>query len=642
MVKTLIEINKEFEHFLGVLNPKFDKKKIRKAFDFAKKAHIFQKRETGEPYISHPFEVAKLVNHYGLDDVSIIASFLHDVVDDTKIDLTIIREEFGEETETLVDGLSKITIFGEKKEQNNIEALRKILLASAKDIRILIIKLCDRLHNMRTIEELPVKKRERVSIETLLIYVPIAQKLGMYSLKWELEDLAFKFKNYDFYKFIKSKIRLKRAQRELIVKKAVNEIKDVLLRSGISNPIVLGRPKNFYSIYKKIKNKTKEFEDITDLYAIRVIVKDISDCYSVLGILHEQFQVFPDKLKDYITTPKANGYQSIHSLIFSRSIRSPVEIQIRTDEMHKLAEFGVAAHWKYKNLKEDKKFEKKISWLREVMQWEKEHKNSEDFLKILKFDFFEDEIFVFTPKNDLFTLPENSTVLDFAYAVHSDIGNHAIKAKINGFLTTIDKVLKSGDIVEILTNKNVKPTEKWLKLVNTTKAKIKVRAALDLKHSGKLEKEVEEVFFDKLISKITRVNEFKKIRKAGCCSFSYGEQIVGLIGKNKKELVVHNASCDNAKFTINKKISLNWIQKINKEVELNLILKDRFGIIIDIMNVFSQFNLSISKLHSKVQKNGNVKMSISILDGIYIDKLILKLKKLDSVENVIISRGLFW
>lgn len=642
MPRDLKSINEEFEDFYEKLkNESFNLEKIRKAYQFSKKAHLYQKRKNGDPYISHPLAVAKIAYEFGLDEVSIISALLHDVVEDTEITIEEIGKVFGTEVEIIVDGLTKIQYFGESREDRDVEALRKILLASAKDVRILIIKLCDRLHNMRTIDELGPEKMHRKCKETLLIYAPIAQKVGIYSLKWELEDLSFKYLNPEMYNFIKEKLKIKREEREQIVKKAVEEIKEILEFNDVKNVIVLGRPKNFYSIYKKIKDKTKSFEEIYDLYAVRIITKNIGDCYSVLGLLHEKMQSFPHRLKDYIANPKSNGYQSIHTVIFSRKIKCPVEVQIRTEDMHKIAEFGVAAHWKYKNLKEDKKFEKKISWLREVLQWESEHKDNQEFLKLLKFDFFEDEIFVFTPKNEIITLPEGSSALDFAYAVHTEIGNKASRSKINGSISTIDKVLKTGDIVEIITNNNTKPNEKWLRFVKTSKARMKIRDATNLKHSGKKDEILPEVSFEKLKEKILRLDEFKKARKAGCCNIEFADQLTGVISKDSKEIVVHNASCENAKYTVNKKIPLRWKEEKNKEIELKLVLKDRFGLLIDILNIFSEFNLNVSKLNTKVQRDGSVKMDISILDGPYIDELEKKLRKLDSVESVRFSKGLF-
>lgn len=634
-------VDEDFRIFLEKLDKEYDKKLIKKAYEFSKKAHDGQYRKNGEPFIRHPFEVSRLVYDLGMDDISITSALLHDVVEDTDTKIEDIKKEFGIEVENIVNGLTKITEFGRKKEDVKIEALRRILLASAKDIRVLIIKLCDRVHNMRTLEQLDVVRQQRIAKETLLIYVPIAQKTGLYSIKWELEDLSLKYEQPEMYTYIRDKIKLKRFQREKIVGRTVEEIREILSLNGIESTLILGRPKNFYSIFKKIKDKAKDFDEIHDLYAVRVITKDIAQCYTILGILHDQFQAFPDRLKDYIANPKANGYQSIHTVIYSRAIKSPVEIQIRTENMHKLAEFGIAAHWRYKNMKEDKKFEKKISWLREVLQWEKEHKNNEDFLNLLKFNFFENEIYVFTPKNDVIILPENSTVLDFAYAIHTEVGSFAQKAKVNGIITTIDSKLKTGDIVEVITNKKVRPTEKWLKIVQTNKARLKIKDALNLKHRNHKYDEITETNFEQLKDKITRINEFKKVRKAGCCKIEYEiSQLVGVIVK-KNELVVHNANCDNARYTTNEKIPLRWIEDTNKEVILSVDLKDRFGVLIDILNIFSEFNLNISKLNTKVNKDGSVKMSITIIDGPYIDGLVKKLKELDCVINVIAYSGIF-
>lgn len=650
MRKTEQQLEIEFKEFLKEINTSiYSKENITAAYELAKKAHIGQIRKNGNPYIQHPIEVAKIVHSLGLDEASIIASILHDVAEDTDITLKQISEQFGKEVELIVDGLTKIDFIGdikenrENKKDRDVNTLRKILLASAKDIRILIVKLCDRLHNMRTLIYMVPEKRKQIAQDTLLIYVPIAQKIGLYTIKWELEDLAFKYRNTEMFKYIKNKINMKRSQREEIVEKAVIELKDFLKLNGFKEKdvIILGRPKNFYSIFKKIKDDAKSFEDLYDLYAIRVIVKNIGECYTILGLLHEAFQSFPNKLKDYISNPKANGYQSIHTVVYSRAIKSPVEIQIRTEEMHKLAEFGIAAHWKYKNIKEDKKFEKKIAWLREVMQWEKEHKDNSEFLKLLKFDFFEDEIFVFTPKNDVITLPDNSSVIDMAYAIHTDIGDKAYKAKVNGLITTLDKTLKSGDIVEIITHKSAKPSEKWLNLVKTAKARTKIRDSLNLKHSGKQSKEKEETSFETLKDKILRLDEYKKIRKAKCCHIEYKDQLVGVF-KNKEELVIHNASCDNAKYTVHKKILLPWKEDKQKIVTMILILKDRFGLLIDVLNIFSEYNLNLNKVNSKVNRDGSVKMEIKIEDGPYMNELMEKLNKLEAVENVKIIKGLFF
>lgn len=640
---TLNDVNAEFELFLKTLDKEiYDKELISKAYEFAKKAHAFQRRRSGEPYIMHPVEVAKIVASFGMDNASIMAALLHDTVEDTEVTLEDVTKEFSEEIALLVDGLSKITQFGDRKKtvdfDEHISSLRKILLASAKDIRILIIKLCDRLHNMRTLKELPEAKRIKKSRETMQIYVPIAQKIGIYALKWELEDLSFKFLDPEMFQEIKKRVGLKREEREAIVKESVDDLKEKL---GVgSEVIMLGRPKNFYSIYKKIKNKSKEFEDIYDLYAIRIICNTVSECYTILGRCHEQFRIFPNRLKDYIATPKANGYQSIHTVIYSDAIKSPVELQIRTEDMNKLAEFGIAAHWKYKNLKEDKKFEQKISWLREVLQWEKEHEDNQEFLKLLKFDFFEDEIFVFTPKNKVITLPEKATALDFAYAVHTEIGDRAYKCKINGSVYTIDTILKSGDIVEIITNPSSKPNEKWLKFVKTSRARLKIRDSLDLKLKKSLKLSKETLSTEDLIKKIARIDSHKNVKTAGCCTFEYGEQIVGVYSKDKK-LVIHNASCPNAKFAINKKIPLRWIEEREKEVTLYLNFTDRHGLVVDLLTIFSNYNANCTKMNTKVSKNGLVTMTVKLIDGDFVEKMVEDIKELESLENIKIARGLF-
>lgn len=640
MIKTIDKIDKEFEDFYGIISKDYDKANIRKAYECSKKAHNTQSRDTGEPYIIHPLYVARTVFDLGLDSESIIAALLHDVVEDTEMNIEFITKEFGSQVALIVDGLTKITGFSRNKKDEKIEALRKVLLASAKDIRILIIKLADRLHNMRTIHDLPEDKRDRVSQETMLIYVPIAQKIGLYSIKWELEDLSFKYTNRDMYQFIKEKINMKRAEREAVLDKAVSEIKKVLDDGKIKYSSVLGRPKNFYSIYKKIKDSARTFEEIHDLYAIRVNLDSVEKCYSILGYIHEKFQVFPDRFKDYISNPKLNGYQSIHTVIYSKAISSPIEIQIRTEEMHKLAEFGIAAHWRYKSLKQDKKFEKKISWLREVMLWEKEHKDNEEFLQLLKFDFFEDEIFVFTPKNDVIVLPEMATVLDFAYAVHTNIGETAIRGKVNGAVCTLDKILKSGDIVEVLTSNNSKPNEKWLKFVKTNKARIKIRQVLNLKKSNTSNVEAVVPSFSVLSEKIVNLSSYKKSRKGKCCNFEYGDSIVGVINKDK-ELVIHNSACDNAKFTINEKVNLKWKTAKRKEITINLLLEDKIGLLMDILNIFAKNNLNIEGVTSKNLRNGDTDMSIVVKDEPQVDNVVMRLKEMSFVKHVKLKKSFF-
>lgn len=639
MTLTLEQIDSDFEIFLNSLRPHISRIKIKDAYEFAKKAHCDenQTRKDGTPYINHPLEVAKIVDSLGLDEIAIISALLHDTVEDTKITFDDIQEKFGEEVKYVVDALTKIENFENKKlskEERNIAALRKILLASVTDVRVLVIKLCDRLHNMRTMGDMSEEQKRRISKETLLIYVPIAQKTGISQLKWELEDLSLKYRHPDEFQQIKENLGMKRPKREEIVKKAADEVIEVLNEHGYEDKVyVSARPKNIYSIYRKIRDEDKSFEDIYDLYAIRIIAKEITDCYAILGLIHEHFKTFPNRLKDYISNPKDNGYQSLHTLIFSKSINFPVEIQVRTEDMHKLAEFGVAAHWKYKNLTKDKKFEKKISWLREILEWEKSHKGEFDFLELLKYDFFKDEIFVFTPKNDLISLPEGATALDFAFAIHTEIGEKAHRAKVNGEMANLDKILKSGDFVEIITNNKVKVSERWLKIVKTTKAKIKIKSSLNLKYSRAPDEVQKEISFEDLKPHILRLEDYKKVRNTGCCEFNMGDNIVGVSPK-RGELVIHNAKCENAKYSIHKKVPLNWKKQNNVSVSFDIYLKDSYGILIDIMNIFEEYNVNISNLKTNVTKDGSVTMKITMISGKFLDEMLEKIKSMESVVGV--------
>jgi len=637
-VKNVEEIDKRFEILLKKVKQK-DRELIKKAYDFAKEKHKKQKRKSGEPYLIHPFEVFLMVLELGLDKESMIAALLHDVVEDCNdVNIEIIKEEFGEEVANIVDSLTKIKHYGDNKKVNNVEGYKKILLASVKDVRVLIIKILDRLHNMRTLKyHYKKEKIEKIAQETLDIFAPIAQKLGLYEIKWELEDLSFRYLNPEMYYYIKDKIKLKRAEREEVVKKLVTELEILLKKKKIKFTKIIGRPKSFYSIYKKIKDKSRNLENIYDLYAIRIITKEISDCYHVLYFIHQNFNVFPNRLKDYIATPKSNGYQSIHTVIFSDLIKYPVEIQIRTEEMHKIAEFGVAAHWRYKNLRKDKKFEKKINWLREIREWTIQN-DEEEFLKLLKIKFFEDEIFLFTPKNDIITLPEGSTPIDFAYSIHTDIGNTAIKAKVNGEVVSLDRKLKNGDIVEIVTDKKSKPNEKWLKFVKTSKARVKIREALNIKHSGKQVEDLKGK--ESILKNIVFPDNYKKFKKAGCCSIKKGDNVVGVVNK-EKELVIHNANCENAKYSLNKKILLKWKKEKEKPVTLNILSEDRIGWIMDLLSILNSMNVSIEKVNSKSMKNNKFKMSITFRDLGNVEKIEKEIKKIDGVISVSKSKPFF-
>lgn len=452
---------------------------VEKAYYFSKKAHEGQFRKSGEPYFIHPVAVANILCDMELDIETIIAALMHDVVEDTDYTYEDIEKEFSKDVANLVDGVTKLgQIKYQSKEENQAENLRKMFLAMAKDIRVILIKLADRLHNARTFKYLPPEKAKSKSIETLEIYGGIANRLGISMIKWELEDIALRYIDPEGYYELVEKIAKKRSQREAYIEnvlKLLNEnLKDINVKYN-----VYGRPKHFYSIYSKMKNKGKEFEEIYDLTAIRIIVQSVKDCYAVLGMVHTLWKPIPGRFKDYIAMPKPNMYQSLHTTVIGPD-GDPVEIQIRTKEMHQIAEYGIAAHWKYKegNTPENNKqnIESKLKWLRQMMEWEKDVKDPHEFLNALKEDVFSSQVYVFTPKGDVIELPAESTPIDFAYRVHTNVGNKCVGAKIDGKIVPIDYKLQNGNIVEVLTSSNSNgPSRDWLNIVKTPNAKSRIR-----------------------------------------------------------------------------------------------------------------------------------------------------------------------
>ena len=455
-----------------------DEKKIetiQEAFEMAYKAHADQVRATGEPYIIHPVSVAYILAELEMDVQGIVAALLHDVVEDTDYTLEDIRMLFGEEVAFLVDGVTKLSQFHYKdKEDQQLENFRKMFLAMAKDIRVVVIKLADRLHNMRTLGVFRREKQQRIARETLEIYAPLAHRLGIYNIKWELEDLCFHYLYPEEYSDLVRQMKQKRKAREEIVNDTMRVLHDHIAESGIKATIT-GRPKHFYSIYKKMKRDHKDLSQIYDLYAVRVIVDTIPQCYAVLGIAHSLWRPLPNRIKDYIAVPKPNMYQSLHTTIIGTK-GQPVEIQIRTWEMHHISEYGVAAHWRYKEGKHPggKDFDAKISWLRRILEWQ-DTSNPKEFMNALKLDVFSDEVFVFTPKGDVINLPKGSIPVDFAYRIHTEVGNHCVGAKVNNKIVPLDTKLKNGDIVSVITSKTGKPSYDWVNMVGATESKAKIR-----------------------------------------------------------------------------------------------------------------------------------------------------------------------
>ena len=466
---------------------------LTRAFEFSQEAHKKQLRKSGVPYFEHCLEVARILSDLRMDQVTIVGGLLHDVVEDTGISIDEVEEKFGKEIASLVDGVTKISeLKFDSLEVRQAENFRKMLLSMVKDIRVILIKFADRLHNMRTIEYLPERKQQRIALETRDVYAPLAHRLGMSKVKWELEDLCLKTLSPKAYWELVQKIAEKREEREAYIRRITVPIRKELKTEAIQAKIT-GRPKHFYSIFSKMQRREKPFEQIYDLIAIRIIVKKVEDCYLVLGIVHNLFTPVQERFKDYIATPKTNMYQSLHTTVIGPGGRM-VEIQIRTDDMHRTAEEGIAAHWRYKEgeQKEDE-LDKHLVWLRQMLDWQNDTKDPQEFMENLRIDLFQDEVFVFTPKGDLQKLPLGSTPVDFAFSVHTDVGLHCIGAKVNGRIVPLSYKLKSGDSVEIITSANQKPNPDWIQLVRTSKARSKIKRWIKeslLEQSQKLGEEI--------------------------------------------------------------------------------------------------------------------------------------------------------
>jgi len=456
--------------------PQADLTALHDAFEFAQLAHRDQTRETGEPYVTHPLAAAQILADIGIDPVAVMAALLHDIPEDTDFTLNDLEERFGPEVAQLVDGVTKLSKFStHSHEEQQAENIRKMFLAMADDIRVVLIKLADRLHNMRTLYALPSDKQARIARQTLEIYAPLAERLGIWSVKWELEDLAFKTLEPAAYRELARMLDTRRKSRESFIHRAIEELRPALARAGIEAELS-GRPKHLYSIRKKMQRKGAEIGEIYDVYAIRVLVDEIKDCYAALGVVHSLWHPIPNQFDDYIAVPKPNLYQSLHTAVISIE-GQPLEIQIRTHAMHQVSEVGIAAHWRYKEgSRADREYDAKLAWLRQVMDWQRDVSDATEFVEGVKLDVFQDQVFVFTPKGEVKDLPAGATPLDFAYRIHTDIGHRCIGAKINNRLVPLDYRLKNGDIVEIVTTKGEHgPSRDWMNLVRTSHAREKIR-----------------------------------------------------------------------------------------------------------------------------------------------------------------------
>lgn len=671
---------KYFIDSLLLIDESLSKSQLGKAFDISSGFHEGQLRLSGEEYITHPLEVAKLVAGLGLGTNSVVAAILHDTVEDTEYTIDELNKDFGDEVKNLVDGVTKLSsIVDLNKKDMQAENIKKMFLAMSKDIRVLIIKLCDRLHNLRTIKYMPPDHIIDKCKETLEIYAPLAARLGISKIKIELEDISLKYLEPEIYDDLTKKINLKKDEREKVVNDLIKGIKKKLDGNNISAEIT-GRPKHFYSIYKKLRKQKKHFNEIFDIIAIRIITDNINSCYEVLGNVHEMYKPIPGRFKDYISMPKPNGYRSIHTSVLS-GFGTPFEIQIRTKDMHKIAEYGVAAHWKYKEEANNVEEEYKINWIKEALEWHNEIKDSNEFLNTLKIDLFSNQIFCFTPEGKIIELPLGSTPIDFAYKVHTDVGNSLIGAKVNESVVPINYELKNGEVVEILTSRSGKgPSLDWISIVKSNHARQKINAFFKKKKKeeiGKLEESKkqdeakvqskkenepkEEKKQPELISQpdLTK-NKYNKtsgslrsdikvkgdtgflIQFAKCCSPIPGDEIIGYISKGRG-VIAHRKDCSNIlKLSDEEKerlIEISWNnvnRNTNYETSFIIYCVDRRGIIADLSRISLDLDVEILSLNMNKAKDNKltIDLSVKLVDIEKVDKFIAKIKQLIGIIEI--------
>lgn len=629
---------------------------IGKAFDIADKMHAGQFRQSGEEYITHPMNVAIILTELHADLPSLVAAILHDTLEDTSLTPEAVKEKFGLEVLQLVQGVTKLNKlqFKSSKEQQ-LENTRKMLLAMANDIRVVLIKLADRLHNMRSLGIFRRDKQSRIAQETMEIFVPLAGRLGIYRIKWELEDLAFRAMEPDEFKELAEKVAMKRSEREMLVNQVITEITE-LLKSENVNFDISGRAKNLYSIYKKMDKDDKDVDEIFDLHAVRVLVEDIPTCYKVLGFVHTQWKPLPGRIKDYIAVPKSNGYKSLHTTVIGPR-GFPVEIQIRTYEMHADAEYGIAAHWKYKeNNKVDSNDETKLSWLRQLLEWQKEIKPTEEFVEQVKTDLFSDEVLVFTPKGDIINLPVGATPIDFAYRIHTDVGNSCTGAKVNGKIVQLSYKLVTGDRVQVMTSKHIDgPSRDWLKTVaaNSTKEKIRSWFRKKAEEESPKDEEEEEVKpkpqapqrRPSRVGKAGAMVMLKGIENAPvilarCCNPIVGDPIVGFVTRGRG-VSVHRTNCPNfanLKAEAERVVEAEWITDSKKTfvVGINILVENKPGVLAKLSGIISEtgVNINMAKAVPVDINKSRIIFSVEVLSIKELNDLIVLLERVPEVKKV--------
>ena len=672
-------------------HPSSDLSDIERAYKVAKEAHEGQFRKSGEPYIIHPLCVAIILAELELDKESIIAGLLHDVVEDTVMTSEDVAREFGDEVALLVDGVTKLTQLNYQHDKIEVQAenLRKMFLAMAKDIRVIMIKLADRLHNMRTMQYQSPAKQVEKSRETMDIYAPIAHRLGISKIKVELDDLSMKYLMPDTYNDLVKQVDINRPGREAFIKSIIKEVGMHISNAGIEAEID-GRVKHFFSIYRKMVNQNKTLDQIYDIFAVRIKVDTVKDCYAALGVIHEMYKPIPGRFKDYIAMPKPNMYQSLHTTLIA-SNGQPFEVQIRTYEMHRIAEYGIAAHWKYKEGKtgeSDKSEEAKLSWLRQILEWQRDMSDNKEFLSSIKNDLnlFSDSVYCFTPTGDVKTLPAGSNPIDFAYSIHSAVGNKMVGARVNGKLVNIDYEIKNGDRIEIITSQNSKgPSRDWLSMVKSTQARNKalrkygykdwnaVLAAVGhgaLKEGqivNKLNEEYQKTkkaeitdkqVLDSIVASESKEKEKEKKGKGGivvkgihdvavrfskCCNPVPGDEIVGFVTRGRG-ISIHRTDCVNIlNFPANERarlIEAEWEQTENKDekysAEINIYAGNRKGLIVDISRLFTEANIDVRFMNSRVNKKqlATINLGFVVSGKEELNRLIDNLRKIDGVTDI--------
>ncbi len=636
------ELKKDIITTVRSYNPNANVPLIEKAIDFAHSAYKGQKRLSGEDFFIHYYNVAVTLAKLKRGSTTLAAGILQGTVEEANTRPEVLEREFGEEILSLILAVSKLknvdkNFSPESEFERRAENIRKIMLASSKDIRVIIIKIADRLESMRTLKYLPDNVRTIIASEAMTIYAPIADKLGMHNVKAELEDLAFRFLENVRYLEIKNAVSKKKEAREAEINRIVDVVQEKLKEHDITAE-VYGRAKHFYGIYKKLITKGKHFDEIYDLMAIRIITETVDECYKALGIIHNLWKPMPERLKDYIATPKANGYESIHTGVFIGH-GSVLEVQIRTRDMHMAAEEGVASHWSYKGVEKDKKFDRHISLMKQILDWQTYSDNSEDFIESLTIDLFEKEIFAFTPQGDPIALPENATPVDFAYAVHTDIGNHCKQAKVNGVIVPLDYELSSGDVVEIITQKNAVPSRAWLSFAKSAHTRSKIRNSLNIEVDMRIKKREKEEPEEEEFSQ-EMIIEGKKydIKIPKCCTPNKSDNIRAFKTKDGK-VVVHKVDCPNV-YTcdLTKEMKLD-VTPETKSYPLRVDVKDRVGVLGELLNFIVAEKCNMESVNTRIGKDGRVLVTMDIerTSTLDIKELMEKLKGLDYVINVLIE-----